>query len=126
MRREPAFDKILYDVPKKKEVILNNGYTKVWLLHSNHNRYQDTVITRMTYETFPEGFWYSLFHLFWLMNWEFLFFTKVSKTAEVYRAMIGKSPRMFKRACREEQTAKEFSDQGMGYGSNGQVCHFEP
>jgi hypothetical protein len=32
------------------------------------------------------------------MNWEFLFFTKVSKTAEVYRTMIDKSPWMFKRA----------------------------
>jgi hypothetical protein len=102
MRREPALDKIRYNVPKNKDPHTGtNGYTKFYRYEDSY----DGVPNRMTYETFPEGFWYSLAHLLWLMNKEFLYFTNPCYTVVVYRALIGKGPRKFKRACREEQTA---------------------
>jgi hypothetical protein len=123
MRREPAFDKIRYTAKKDKDPFNSyNGYTKFYRDQDSY----DGVPIRMTYETFPEGFWYSLAHLLWLMNKEFLYFTSPCYTVVVYRAMIGKGPRKFKRACREEQTAYRFFEDGIGYGWDGRVCYFDP
>jgi hypothetical protein len=99
MRREPAFDKIRYNVPKNKDPYTDyNGYSS--FDRDKDDFMSERVAIRMTYETFPEGFWYSLAHLLWLVNREFFFLAHPFKTVAVYRAMIGKSPRMYKqRKC---------------------------